>query len=74
MPEFIVPAAGSSKLAVSEVVLDYHFRDHSLVAETNEAVFVYDKARDKVVCQSVCITMSLQRDSDRFELCDRVRS
>ena len=40
----IVSAARSSR----PVVLDYCYINHSLVAETNEAVFVYDKARDKV--------------------------
>ena len=36
----IVSASRSSKPVVNKVVLDYHDRDHSLVAETNEAVFV----------------------------------
>ena len=33
---------------MNKVVLDYRYRNHLLVAETNEAVFVYDEARDKV--------------------------
>ena len=34
-------AARSSKLVVNKV-LDYRYKNKSLVAETNEAVFVYD--------------------------------
>ena len=44
----IVSAARSSKPVVNKVVLDYRYRNHLLVAETKEAVFVYDEARDKV--------------------------
>ena len=64
----IVSAARSSK----PVVLDYRYMNHSLVAETNEAVFVYDDARDKVTRWLVKAS-TLQRDSDWIELCDRVR-
>ena len=68
----IVSAARSSKPALNKVVLDYHYRNHSLVAETNKAVFVYDEARDKVTRWLVKAS-TLQRDSDCIELCDRVR-
>ena len=68
----IVSAARSSKPVVNKVVLDYRYKNHSLVAETNEAVFVYDEARDKVT-RWLVKPSTLQRDSDWFELCDRVR-
>ena len=42
------------------------------MAETNEAVFVYDEARDKVT-RWVVKASTLQRDSYWVELCDRVR-
>ena len=59
----IVSAARSSKPVVNKVVLDYRYRNHSLVAETNEAVFVYDEARDKVT-RWLVNALTLQRDSD----------
>ena len=68
----IVSAARSSKPVVNKVVLDYRYRNHLLVAETNEAVFVYDEARDKVTRRLVK-ELVLQRDSYWVELCDRVR-
>ena len=42
------------------------------MAETNEAVFVYYEARDKVTRWLVKAS-TLQRDSDWVGLCDRVR-
>ena len=68
----IVSAARSSKPVVSKVVLDYRYRNHLLVAETNEAVFVYDEARDKVT-RWLVKESALQRDSYWVKLCDRVR-
>ena len=68
----IVSTARSSKPVVNKVVLDYRYRNHLLVAETNEAVFVYDEARDKVTRWLVKESV-LQRDSYWVELCDRVR-
>ena len=65
-------AARSSKPVVNKVVLDYRYRNHLLVAETNEAVFVYDEARDKVTRWLVKESV-LQRDSYWVELCDSVR-
>ena len=56
---------------MNKVVLDYRYRNHLLVAETNEAVFVYE-ARDKVTWLLVKESL-LQRDSYWVELCDRVR-
>ena len=68
----IVSATRSSKLVVNKMVLDYRYKNHSLVAETNEAVFVFDEVRDKVTRLHVRAS-TLQRDSDWIELCDRVR-
>ena len=68
----IVSAARSNKPVVNKVMLDYRYKNHSLVAETNEAVFVYDEPRDKVTRWLVKAS-TLQRDSDWIELCDRVR-
>ena len=67
-----VSAVRSSKPVVNEVVLDCRYKNHSLVAETNEAVFVYDEERDKVARWLVKAS-TLQRDCDWIELCDRVR-
>ena len=69
----IVSAARSSKPVVNKVVLNYRYRNHLLVAETNEAVFVYDEARDKVTRWLVKESV-LQRDSYWVELCDRVHA
>ena len=68
----IVSAARSSKPVVNKAVLDYRYKNYRFVAETNEAVFVYDEARDKVTKWLVKAS-TLQRDSDWVELCDRVR-
>ena len=57
---------------MNKVVLDYRYKNHSLVAETNEPVFVYDEARDKVTRWLVKAS-TLQRDSGWIELCDCVR-
>ena len=67
----VIVSATKSSTVVNKVVLDYRYRNHSLVAETNEAVFVYDEARDKVI-RWLGKASTLQRDSDWVELCDRV--
>ena len=68
-PNVSVSAARSSKPAVNKVVPDYRDRNHSLVAETDEAVFVYDdEARDKVTRWLVKAYAS-QRNSDRCDRC-----
>ena len=64
--------ASSSKPVVNKVVLDHHYRDHSFEAETNEAMFVYDEARDKVT-RWLVKALTLRRDSGWVELYDRVR-
>ena len=71
-PRGVVSAARSSKPVVNKVVLDYRYRNHSLVAETNEAVSMNDEARDKVT-RWLVKESALQRDSYWVELCDRVR-
>ena len=71
-PNVIVSAARSNKPVVNKVVLDYSYRNHSLVAETKEAVLVYDEARDKVT-RWLVKESALQRDSYWVELCGRVR-
>ena len=68
----IVSAARSSKPVVNKVVLDYCYRNHLLVAEINEAVFVYDDAKDKVT-RWLVKESALRRDSYWVELCDRVQ-
>ena len=68
----IVAATRSSKPVVNKVVLGYRYMNHSLVAETKEAVFVYDEARDKVT-RWLVKESALQMDSYWVGLCDRVR-